>query len=212
MYNLKAVWHKWRRSSVGQSIRFIPGVSLVRIQSPLPTTWGAQHSAPFNYGPVVKRSRHRPFTAVTRVRFSSGSPHGGLAQLVRASASHAEGRWFESISLHQINEIRTVWSGFLLFYRQWTRTHLNATVRRTVACRRLDGGNTFIFALGENANRILYRPPKNTSGDSPQMIIHSESPGYCYLIIYAAKQAYKVRVCSSATSFLIHALFSSTCI
>ena len=27
-----------------------------------------------SYGPVVKRSRHRPFTAVTRVRFSSGSP------------------------------------------------------------------------------------------------------------------------------------------
>ena len=27
------------------------------------------------YGPVVKRLRHRPFTAVTRVRFSSGSPH-----------------------------------------------------------------------------------------------------------------------------------------
>ena len=26
------------------------------------------------YGPVVKRLRHRPFTAVTRVRFSSGSP------------------------------------------------------------------------------------------------------------------------------------------
>ena len=25
-------------------------------------------------GPVVKRSRHRPFTAVTRVRFPSGSP------------------------------------------------------------------------------------------------------------------------------------------
>ena len=29
------------------------------------------------YGPVVKRSRHRPFTAVTRVRFSSGSPKIG---------------------------------------------------------------------------------------------------------------------------------------
>ena len=27
--------------------------------------------------------------------------HGGLAQLVRAPASHAGGRWFESISLHQ---------------------------------------------------------------------------------------------------------------
>ena len=29
---------------------------------------------------------------------------------------------------------------------------LNATVRRTVACRRLDGDNTSIFATGENAN------------------------------------------------------------
>ena len=29
---------------------------------------------PLIYGPVVKRLRHRPFTAVTRVRFSSGSP------------------------------------------------------------------------------------------------------------------------------------------
>ena len=28
----------------------------------------------YQYGPVVKRLRHRPFTAVTRVRFSSGSP------------------------------------------------------------------------------------------------------------------------------------------
>ena len=26
------------------------------------------------YGPMVKRSRHRPFTAVTRVRFPDGSP------------------------------------------------------------------------------------------------------------------------------------------
>ncbi len=28
----------------------------------------------YQYGPVVKRLRHRPFTAVTRVRFPSGSP------------------------------------------------------------------------------------------------------------------------------------------
>jgi hypothetical protein len=34
------------------------------------------------YGPVVKRLRHRPFTAVTRVRVPSGSLHiGELAQL-----------------------------------------------------------------------------------------------------------------------------------
>ncbi len=38
----------------------------------------------FNLGPLVKRLRHRPFTAVTRVRIPYGSPLrniGGLAQL-----------------------------------------------------------------------------------------------------------------------------------
>ena len=34
-----------------------------------------------NYGPVVKRLRHRPFTAVTRVRFPSGSFIADVAQL-----------------------------------------------------------------------------------------------------------------------------------
>ena len=33
------------------------------------------------YGPLVKGLRHRPFTAVSRVRFPDGSPHGRLAQL-----------------------------------------------------------------------------------------------------------------------------------
>ena len=35
----------------------------------------------FSPGPLVKRSRHRPFTAVTGVRFPHGSPDGSLAQL-----------------------------------------------------------------------------------------------------------------------------------
>ena len=37
----------------------------------------------FACGPLVKRLRHRPFTAVTRVRIPYGSPFycGGLAQL-----------------------------------------------------------------------------------------------------------------------------------
>ena len=43
------------------------------------------------YGSVVKRLRHRPFTAVTRVRFPLESlslfAHGPLAQLVRATGS-----------------------------------------------------------------------------------------------------------------------------
>ena len=43
----------------------------------------------FYSGSMVKRLRHRPFTAVTWVRVPYGSPFGGLAQLVRAHASHA---------------------------------------------------------------------------------------------------------------------------
>ena len=39
------------------------------------------------FGSVVKRLRHRPFTAVTRVRFPSESLFGPLAQLVRATGS-----------------------------------------------------------------------------------------------------------------------------
>ncbi len=34
------------------------------------------------YGPVVKRLRHRPFTAVTRVRFPSGSPKTAIMRMV----------------------------------------------------------------------------------------------------------------------------------
>ena len=63
-------------------------------------------------GPLVKWLRHGPFTAVTWVRVPYGSPqktsqhmlrglYGGLAQLVRALASHARGHRFESCSLHQ---------------------------------------------------------------------------------------------------------------
>ena len=32
------------------------------------------------HGPMVKRSRHRPFTAVTRVRFPVGSPENQSSQ------------------------------------------------------------------------------------------------------------------------------------
>ena len=41
-------------------------------------------------GPVVKRLRHRPFTAVTRVRFSSGSP----------SRKPARMSWFSVFSVY----------------------------------------------------------------------------------------------------------------
>ena len=54
-----------------------------------------------HHGPVVKRLRHRPFTAVTRVRFPSGSPIRRLSSAGRALASHARGHRFEFCSLHQ---------------------------------------------------------------------------------------------------------------
>ena len=74
--------------------------------------WGVSPVPPQQkYGPLVKWLRHGPFTAVTWVRVPYGSPlrqsvrgcriNGGLAQLVRAPASHAGGHWFESSSLHQ---------------------------------------------------------------------------------------------------------------
>ena len=54
-------------------MRFIPAVSAVQIRSPLLR------------GPMVKRLRHRPFTAITRVRVPVGSLkkkiYGSLAQL-----------------------------------------------------------------------------------------------------------------------------------
>ena len=36
-------------------------------------TWGGRNRKELNFGSVVKRLRHRPFTAVTRVRFPSES-------------------------------------------------------------------------------------------------------------------------------------------
>ena len=101
-------------------MRFIPAVSPVQIQVPLPDPCSAPALHGLPNGPLVKWLRHGPFTAVTWVRIPYGSPshrtplctasygqkkitypYGGLAQLVRAPASHAGGHWFESSSLHQ---------------------------------------------------------------------------------------------------------------
>ena len=40
-----------------------------------------KHTSDKEYGSMVKRLRHRPFTAVTRVRFPSGSFNADVAQL-----------------------------------------------------------------------------------------------------------------------------------
>ena len=56
-------------SSIAQSVEHAAVNRRVVGSSP---TWGAI------YGPLVKRLRHRPFTAVSRVRFSYGSPRYNL--------------------------------------------------------------------------------------------------------------------------------------
>ena len=68
---------------------------------------------------MVKRLRHRPFTAVTRVRFPVGSPpikYALVAELADAPDLGSGGRpWgFESLQAHQIRSI-VLSIGLLLF-------------------------------------------------------------------------------------------------
>ena len=53
-------------------------------------------------GPLVKRLRHRPFTAVTRVRVPYGSliEKWRFSSAGRASALQAEGQRFDPVNLH----------------------------------------------------------------------------------------------------------------
>ncbi len=57
-------------------------------------------------GPLVKRLRHRPFTAVTRVRIPYGSPTWRISSAGRAPALQAGGRRFEPCILHHLYFIR----------------------------------------------------------------------------------------------------------
>ena len=96
-------------------MRFIPAVSPVQIQSPLPHRRDAKASLRYTLEkgirPVGQVVKTRPFhgcnmgSSPVRVTTSAARQgrrqYGGLAQLVRAPASHAGGHWFESSSLHQ---------------------------------------------------------------------------------------------------------------
>ena len=54
------------------------------------------------FGPLVKWLRHRPFTAVTRVRIPYGSPLWRISSAGRAPALQAGGRRFDPVILHHI--------------------------------------------------------------------------------------------------------------
>ena len=80
-------------------------------------------------------------------------PLGGLAQLVRAPASHAGGRWFESISLHQTKHpirLDGVFCLVLVFrVMDSNPSKCNADER---CRRRLDGAEHLFSANGRKCN------------------------------------------------------------
>ena len=94
-------------------MRFIPAVSPVQIQVPLPVPVGIALRETWPVGQVVKtRPFHGCNMGSSPVRVTTKNPansfagsYGGLAQLVRALASHARGHRFESRSLHQNKSI-----------------------------------------------------------------------------------------------------------
>ena len=57
-----------------------------------------------NFGPLVKRLRHRPFTAVSRVRFPDGSPIWTISSAGRAPALQAGCRQFDPVIVHHMRE------------------------------------------------------------------------------------------------------------
>ena len=54
-------------------------------------------------GPLVKRLRHRPFTAVSGVRFPHGSPAWTISSAGRAPALQAGCRQFDPVIVHHIS-------------------------------------------------------------------------------------------------------------
>ena len=80
--------------------------------------WGAGKDV---YGPMVKRLRHRPFTAVTRVRVPYGSPYGGIAQPVERLLHTQEVTDSSSVvSTTKTPEIFGFWVFFFAFrHKNW---------------------------------------------------------------------------------------------
>ena len=75
----------------------------------------------YQFGPLVKRLRHRPFTAESGVQFPYGSPTREFSSAGRASALQAEGHRFEPCNSHQfithgVNKEKTPSAGGVFFF------------------------------------------------------------------------------------------------
>jgi hypothetical protein len=84
------------------------------------------------FGPLVKRLRHRPFTAVTGVRVPYGSPFRALSSAGGAPALQAGGHRFEPYSAHQIG-LQTMFSNpiFIVWKRELSQTIKNIEFMRS---------------------------------------------------------------------------------
>ena len=135
-------------------MRFIPAVSPVQIQSPLPCTGEMHRVSPVpRLWPVGQVVKTRPFHGCNMGSSPVRVTNGGLAQLVRAPASHAGGHWFESSSLHQNEKITERWS-FLFICGTWTRTERRPADREKI---RVTVWWLLFFILPVVWDRHLYR-------------------------------------------------------
>jgi len=66
---------------------------------------------------------------------------------------------------------------FLFYLLQWDSNIPNATVRWTVACRRLDGGNTLRFFPLERIGTESHYPPRRSTGSEICRRRPRENPG-----------------------------------
>ena len=82
-------------ASLAQSVERIHGKDEVAGSSPAGSFY-------VEHGPLVKWLRHRPFTAVTRVRIPYGSYNRRISSAGRAPALQAGGRRFKSCILHHL--------------------------------------------------------------------------------------------------------------
>ena len=101
-------------------------------------------------GPLVKWLRHRPFTAVTRVRVPYGSPIWRRSSAGRALASHARGHRFEFCRLHHekpcsLNDYRV----FSMYFFSSLAFFLTAFGGKSGALRGTFGGTNFSVPMGK---------------------------------------------------------------
>ena len=75
---------------------------LARANGSYPLGQWFESTCRYQYGPLVKRLRHRPFTAKIGVRFSYGSPFWEHSSAGRASALQAEGHRFDPYCSHHV--------------------------------------------------------------------------------------------------------------